>query len=160
MGLPLQSDTVEYIAERLHENIRQIEGVLKKLYAFTVLTNQPATREMVEQVISIVDPGNIPVDVLIDRILHEVAAYYGLSVEEIKSKNKTDNVAKARHIAIYIIRKMTDKSLKEIGAIFGRDHTTIMASCNKVELDIQTKKNTEADIKKIMKLVKGAQPRL
>ncbi len=155
MGLELPSEMVDYIAERLHDNIRQIEGVLKKLHAYTLLAGQKVTKETVEQVILIVDPGNVPVDVLIDRILHEVGNYYGIPVEALKSKKKTDNIAKARHIAIYIIRKMTDKSLKEIGEIFGRDHTTIMASCNKVEIDIKTTKNTDADIKKIMKLVKG-----
>ena len=155
MGLVIPSDLIDYIAERLHDNIRQLEGVLAKIHAYTMLTHQPLSKEAIDQAISMVDPGNIPVDVLIDRILHETGNYYGIAVEALKSKKKTDNIAKARHIAIYIIRKMTDKSLKEIGEIFGRDHTTIMASCNKVEIDIKTMKNTESDIKKIIRSVKG-----
>ena len=72
-----------------------------------------------------------------------------------KSKKKTDTVANARHVAIYIIRKLTEKSYKEIGAIFSRDHTTVMASCERVTTNIKTMIKAESDIKKLMKEIKG-----
>lgn len=155
MHLNIPNELVDYMAERLHENIRQIEGVLKRLHAMFAMSDAVVTKDAVDKVISMIDPGNIPPDILINRIIEAVANYYGVSVESIKSKSKTDAVANARHAAIYIIRKMTDKSYKEIGQIFSRDHSTAMASFDKAEMLIKTKKNYENDIKKIMKEVKG-----
>ena len=155
IGLSIPSELVEYMASRLHENIRQIEGVIKKLGAINAMTGREVTKEAIDEVISVIDPGNIPVDILIDKIISTVAKYYGVSVDEMKSKKKTDAVANARHIAIYIIRKLTDKSFKEIGGIFGRDHTTVMASCDRVNTNIKTMIKTDSDIKKIIKEIKG-----
>lgn len=155
IGLKLSSELVEYIAGRLHENIRQIEGVIKKLGMMNAMTGAEVTKEAVDEVISVIDPGNIPVDILIDKIISTVSKYYGVSVEEIKSKKKTDAVANARHIAIYIIRKLTDKSYQEIGSIFSRDHTTVMASCERVTTNIKTMIKTENDVKKLIKEIKG-----
>ncbi len=155
IGLTISNDLVEYMASRLHENIRQIEGVIKKLSAMNAMTGREVTKEAIDEVISVIDPGNIPVDILIDKIITTVAKYYGVSVDEIRSKKKTDAVANARHIAIYIIRKLTDKSFKEIGNIFSRDHSTIMASCDRVNTNIKTMIKTESDIKKLIKEIKG-----
>ena len=143
------------MAGRLHENIRQIEGVIKKLGAMNAMTGREVTKEAIDEVISVIDPGNVPVDILIDKINSTVAKYYGVTVEELKSKKKTDAVANARHIAIYIIRKLTDKSFKEIGQIFSRDHSTVMASCERVTTNIKTMIKTDGDIKKLIKEIKG-----
>ena len=156
IGLTITNELVEYIASRLHENIRQIEGVIKKLGAMNAMTGREVTKEAIDEVISVIDPGNVPVDILIDKIISTVARYYGVTVEEIKSKKKTDAVANARHIAIYIIRKLTDKSFKEIGSIFSRDHSTVMASCERVNTNIKTMIKTDSDIKKIIKEIKGS----
>ncbi len=155
IGLKLSNELVEYIASRLHENIRQIEGVIKKLGMMNAMTGAEVTKQSVDEVISVIDPGNIPVDILIDKIISTVSRYYGVSVEDMKSKKKTDAVANARHIAIYIIRKLTEKSYKEIGAIFSRDHTTVIASCDRVTTNIKTMIKTDSDIKKIIKEIKG-----
>ncbi|MBQ9070530.1 MAG: chromosomal replication initiator protein DnaA [Clostridia bacterium] len=155
IGLEISNDLVEYMASRLHENIRQIEGVIKKLGAINAMTGREVTKEAIDEVISVIDPGNIPMDILIDKIIATVGKYYGVTVDEIKSKKKTDAVANARHIAIYIIRKLTDKSFKEIGNIFSRDHSTVMASCDRVNTNIKTMIKTDSDIKKIIKDVKG-----
>lgn len=156
MGLTLSNEMVEYIAERLHENIRQIEGVIKKLSAMQGMTGIEITKASVDEVISVIDPGNIPVDILINKIISTVSSYYGVTVDEIKSNKRTDAVANARHIAIYIIRRLTDKSYKEIGAIFGRDHSTVMSSCDRVETNIKTMIKTDSDIKKLIKEIKGS----
>ena len=155
LGLDIPNDLVEYMASRLHDNIRQIEGVIKKLSAMNVMTGRAVTKDSIDEVISVIDPGNVPVDILINKIISTVSKYYGVSVEELKSKKKTDAVANARHIAVYIIRKLTDKSFKEIGAIFSRDHTTVMSSCDRVATNIKTMIKTENDIKKLIKEIKG-----
>ena len=122
IGLVISNSLVEYMAERLQNNIRQIEGVLKKLYAIYSLTSTEVTKEKIDEVISIIDPGNIPTDAIIERILSAVSRNYGISAEDLKSKKKTDNIAKARHVAIYLIKNLTELTLKEIGAIFNRHY--------------------------------------
>ena len=154
-GFTLSQDLINYMAERLTLNIRQIEGVLKKLYAIINLTGAEATRESVDKVISIVAPDNIPTDALVNRIIDEVSSYYGISPEDIKSKKRNENIAGARHAAIYLVRKMTELSLKDIGNIFGRNHATVLSSIDKVDINIKTKKGYEDEINNISKRVKG-----
>ena len=155
IGLIMPPHLIDYIAERLNNNIRQIEGILKKLYAIHSLTGSEISKESIDSVISIVDPGNIPTDAMVEKILKQVSKKYGISLEDIKSKKKTDSIANARHISIYVIRKLTDLSLKEIGKVFGRDHSTIISSINKVELNIRTVKNFESELDLLLKEIKG-----
>ena len=111
---------------------------------------------IIDNVISSIDPGNIPTDVLVEKILTVTAKHYGVRVEDIKSKSKTDNIANARHVSVYVIKKITDLSYKAIGAFLGgRDHSTVISSYNKIDRDISTKKNLDSDIKKIIKEVKA-----
>ena len=155
MGLSVPPGLIDYIAERLNNNIRQIEGILKKLYAIHSFTGSEITKESIDNIISIVDPGNIPNDAMVEKILLHVSKKYGVSIDDIKSKKKTDSIAGARHISIYIIRKLTDLSLKEIGKIFGRDHSTVISSINKIEINIRTVKNYESEINIMIKEIRG-----
>ena len=155
MGLSLSPMLIDYIAERLNNNIRQIEGILKKLYAIHSFSGIEITKETIDNVISIVDPGNIPNDAVVEKVLLRVSKKYGVSIEDLKSKKKTDRIASARHVAIYIIRKLTDMSLKEIGKIFGRDYSTVISSINKIELNIKTVKNYESEINSLIKEIQG-----
>ena len=155
MNITIPSELVIYMAERLQHDIRQIEGALKKLKALYLLNGLSITKESVDTVISSIDPGNIPTDVLVEKIIATTAKYYGVKPDDITSKSRTDNIAYARHICVYIIKKLTDLSYKAIGSFLGgRDHATVISSYNKVEEYISTKKNTESDIKKIIKEVK------
>lgn len=155
MGLKISNELIEYMAERLQNNIRQIEGVLKRIYAIYSLTSSEVTKEKIDEVISIIDPDNIPTDALIERILSEVSRTYGVPTESMRSKKKTDNISNARQIAIYIIKNMTELTYKEIGAIFDRDYSTAIAAYNKVERNIKTVNNFESDIMRLMKKIKG-----
>ena len=155
MGLSISNDLIEYMAERLQNNIRQIEGVLKRIYAVHSLTSAEVTKEKIDEVISIIDPGNIPTDALIEKILASVSRAYGVPADQMKSKKRTDNVTNARHVAIYLIKQLTELTLKEIGAIFGRDHSTVVFSIDKVEKSIKTVNNYEAEINRLIKEIKG-----
>ena len=155
MGLSIPTVLIDYIAQRLNNNVRQIEGILKKLYAIHSFTGSEITKESIDDIISIVDPGNIPNDAMVEKIILHVSKKYGVSVDDIKSKKKTDNIANARHVSVYLIRKLTDLSLKDIGKIFGRDHSTIISSVNKIELNIRTVKNYENEINTLIKEIKG-----
>ncbi len=154
MGLSISNELIEYMAERLQNNIRQIEGVLKKIYALYSLTSAEVTREKIDDAISIIDPGNIPTDALIERILSAVGRSFGVSSEDMKSKKRTDNIASSRQVSMYIIKKLTDLTLKEIGAIFNRDHATVISSIDKVENNIKTVNNYENEINRLIKEIK------
>ena len=155
INMEISNDLVNYMAERLQHDIRQIEGALKKMSAAQRLTGLAITKETIDHVISSIDPGNIPTDTLVEKILAATANYYGVTVEDIKSKKKNDQVANARHVAVYIIRRLTELPFKKIGEFVGRDHSTVMASIGKVEINIKTVKNTDADINKIIREVKN-----
>ena len=149
----ISNELVGYMAERLQHDIRQIEGSIKKLSAFTSLGRE-ITKDTIDLVISQIDPGNIPTDALVEKILMCVAKNYDVPVEDIKSKKKYDAVANARHIALYIIRQLTELPLKKIGEAVGRDHTTVMASIEKVKIGMRTKKKYEAEINRIIDEIK------
>ena len=155
MNLLISNDLVDYMAERLQKNIRQIEGVIKRLYALHALSSTPVTKESIDQAISYIDPGNIPTGVMVEKILSVVTRHYGISIEDIKSKKRTENISNARHTAIYIIRNITTLSLKEIGNVFGRDHATVLSSISKVDTNIKTKNRSASEIKKLIKEIKG-----
>ncbi len=155
MKLSISNELIEYMAERLQNNIRQIEGVLKRIYAVSSLTSSEVTKEKIDEVISIIDPGNIPTDAMVERILSSVSRAYGVPIEHIKSKKKTDNIANARHVAIYLVKQLTELTLKEIGNIFLRDHSTVISSIDKVENNIKTVNNYEFEINRLLKEIKG-----
>ena len=154
LGLFISNELVDYIAERLHSNIRQIEGVIKKLQAFVSINGMEINRDSVDKAISIIDPGNIPTSVLVERIIDAVAKEFDVTAEDMKSKKKTDNIARARHTAIYIIRNLTELSYKAIGEIFNRDHSTVINSIEKVNVNIKTVKNEKSTIDRLIKKVK------
>ena len=155
MGMEIPPEMINYMAERLQNNIRQIEGVLKKLYAFVSLAKGTISKEKIDEIISIIDPGNIPTSVMVERIIAAVAEEYDVTTADIMSKKKTENIANARHVAIYLVKRMTGATLKSIGDTFKRDHTTVLSSCTKVELNIKTKKGAEDEINRLIRKIKG-----
>ena len=155
MGLKISNDLIDYMAERLNNNIRQIEGVLKKIEAINSLSGEEVTKTLIDDVISKVDPGNIPNDVMVERIIAAVSKKYGVPTEDIKSKKRTDSISKARHLSIYIIKNLTGLTLKEIGSIFGRDHSTVSSSIEKILINIKTVKNYESELNKLISDIKN-----
>jgi chromosomal replication initiator protein len=150
-GLVITEKDIDYLANRLNNNIRQIEGVIKKLYAVYSMTGKVIDKEEIESVISVIDPGNIPTEAVVERIIFCVAKYFGLSVDSIKSKNKSASVANARQIAAYLIREKTELPYKKIGELLERDHATIISSIEKVTLNLRTKDSFKLDVDNIKK---------
>lgn len=150
-GLIITDDNIDYLANRLNNNIRQIEGVIKKLYAIFSITGKNIDKEDIESVISVIDPGNIPTEAVVERIVFCVAKHYGLSVDTLKSKNKSATVATARQVAAFLIRDITKLPFKEIGKILERDHSTIISSIDKVYLNLRTMDNFKLEVERIKK---------
>ena len=90
-------------------------------------------------------------EITIDRIISEIAKKYHITPEEIKGKKRSKDVAMARHVAVYIIRKATDMSLKSIGKIFDRDHTTMMSSLDVVEAEMEADATFEHEVNALIR---------
>ncbi len=154
LGIELPADVLEFLAENLKNNVRQLEGAVKKLGARSFLTGAKITVDLAVSCVADLLTGSEPVSVTVDRIFEKVSKKYGISIEDIKSRKRTKGIASARHITIYIIRKMTDLSLPAIGRLLGRDHTTIMSSIETIENEMLQNALFEIEINELMKEIK------
>jgi len=134
LGIEIPNDVVEYIAGRLKSNIRQLEGAVRNLQANGLISDVPPTILTAQNAIRDILNDNRPVPVTIDRIISEVARTYSVSPQDIKSNKRAANISKARQIAIYIVREITQMSMAAIGEEFGgRDHSTIVYAISQVD---------------------------
>jgi len=149
LGLVLSDDAVEYIADKVTSNIRQLEGVIKRLTAYKAILNSTITIQDVERAIEDISVrGDLMPQP--DRIIKEVARYYGLKEEDLRGQNRSKNTAIARQVSMYLIRTLTNLSLKDIGSEFeDRNHATVLQSIRKVEDLIKTDPRMAATIRDI-----------
>ena len=149
VGLLLPDEIVEYIADNITANIRQIEGVVHRLTAYRDMQNDTITIASVKRAIKDV----IRVGVYIptpEAIIAETGRYYGISEEDIRGQRRSKNTAMARQVAMYLIRSLTNLSLVDIGEQFeNRNHSTVLSSIRKVEDLIKTDPDTAASIRDI-----------
>ena len=154
MHISLDNDVLFFLAENINKNVRQIEGVLKKLTAYSfVSSNAVISLELVKQTITDILKGTEPISITTDKIIKSVSVSTGISVEEIKGRKRTKEIAFARHLAIYIMRKITDLSLPSIGKIFNRNHSTILSACDSLENEIKHNLNLEMQVKEILQII-------
>ena len=131
--LNVANEVMVYIATRIKSNIRELEGALIRIVAYSSLTNRPITVELASEALKDIISNKQNKNVTIDVIQDVVAAYFNLRVEDLKSQRRTRNVAYPRQIAMYLSRKLTDMSLPKIGEEFGgRDHTTVIHAYEKI----------------------------
>ena len=136
-NLQLPQDVVLFIAKNVKSNVRELEGSLIRLIAHSSLSGSDITIELAEEVLKNI-LSHETVRITVDRIQQEVAQEYGVSVEGLKSKKRTKTLTVPRQVAMYLCRQHTDLPLVEIGQAFGgRDHTTVIHACDKVENEIR-----------------------
>ena len=148
-GLVLEDDAVTYIAETITSNVRQIEGVVKRLTAYKEILDSTIDTAAVKRAIKdVIRIGTfIPSPQL---IIKETARYYSLTEEDLRGQNRSKNTATARQISMYLIRTLTNLSLKEIGAEYeARNHSTVLASIKKIEDLIKTDPNMASTVRDI-----------
>lgn len=152
-GIKVSDEILEMIAGRVESNIRELEGSLTRVTAYARLANCPITSEVIEAALrdisAVRDPKRITPDVIIDC----VADYYGISAAALRGESRKKEIAQARHVAVYLTREMIGMSLPRIGEAFGRDHTTIINSCDKVTKLLSTDQNTAASIADLKKII-------
>ena len=164
-------DDIQFIAGKVSTQIqqRQPDGIWpetdaeqiffggkgKKLGALAFISGREISMELARGCISELLGGEEPVSVTVDKIFAAVYRRYGISKEELLGTRRTREIAQARHISIYLIRKVTEMSLPNIGKIFGRDHTTVMSSCEAVEKRLRTDAELVMNINAMIKEVSG-----
>ena len=132
-GVPLPDDLAMYLAARVKTNVRELEGSLIRLIAYSSLTTKPLTIELAQDVLKNVISSDER-SVTIDQIQKKVADYYHLKPTELKSRNNSKSVAMPRQIAMYLCKGLTHASLPEIGRSFGgKHHSTVIHSIKKIE---------------------------
>jgi chromosomal replication initiator protein len=156
VGITLAEDVLTFLAENLRSNIRQIEGAIKKLGAKVFLSGQVITMEIARSCIIELLGGEEPVTVTVDKIYTAIYRKYGITKEELESSRRTREIAMARHICIYLIHSITDMSLKSIGKLLNRDHSTIISSCDIVEKKMITDPIMRLDIEQMTEEVTGS----
>lgn len=154
MSLDIPNDVAEYIANRIKSNIRQLEGVVKKINAYKTLAKQSPSIKVAENAIRDILSDSQPVPVTVERIISEVARTYGVSSADIRSSKRSSQISNARQISMYVIREITQMSMSAIGKEFGdRDHSTVVYAINQVnkclENDSKYKETVEDIIKNI-----------
>jgi chromosomal replication initiator protein len=127
-------EVLTFIAGRVSSNIRELEGALTRVVAFSSLTDRELTVELAEHVLKDVFPqGDAAPEVTIPRIQEAVLERFGVTLEELVSPRRSQSVAYPRQVAMYLSRELTDSSLPKIGKEFGgRDHTTVMHATSKI----------------------------
>ncbi len=155
LRLDIKNDAIEFIASKVKTNIRQLEGVVKKLDALKRLENKPPV--LINAQIAIKDILNeqLPIPLTIDKIVEEVSRSYSVNPADVKGKKRTQNIAEARKMAMYIVRQVCELSMEDIGKEFGgRDHSTVVYSISNVEQKMEKDSFYRANIEDIIKNVK------
>ncbi|MBQ8599320.1 MAG: chromosomal replication initiator protein DnaA [Oscillospiraceae bacterium] len=155
MSMDIPNDVAEYIANRIKSNIRQLEGVVKKINAYRTLAKQSPSIKVAENAIRDILSDNQPVPVTVERIISEVGRTYGVSSSDIRSSKRSSQISNARQIAMYVIRDITQMSMASIGEEFGgRDHSTVVYAINQVTKNIAQDAKYKETIEDIIKNIR------
>ena len=127
------TEVLEYIAERVESNIRELEGMLVRVNAQAQLMGKPITLEMAQETLAALLSSREPRKITPDSIIQTVSSHYSVSNEDVTGKRRSRDIALPRQVSMYLIRELTPLSTTAIGRVFsGRDHSTVMHSCDKI----------------------------
>ncbi|MBM4235062.1 MAG: chromosomal replication initiator protein DnaA [Firmicutes bacterium] len=149
-GIEMPDQVIQYIAGKVNSNIRELEGALIRIVAYASLFKTPVTIELTETALQDIINTRQKI-ITVSMIISETADNFNLNPEELLSKKRTQDIAFARHVAMYLCRMLTDLSLPKIGDEFrGRDHTTVLHAFKKIDLLIQKNNELKNRIELIM----------
>ena len=149
----ISEDVIDYIANTCQSEVRKLEVALTRVCAYsTIFFEEEITLDLAIEALKGTIHGGNPSKNDVVKIQRVVAEYYNITVEDLKSKKRVSTIAFPRHIAIYLCRQLTDESFPRIGMEFGgRDHSTVMSSCEKIANELKNNKQLEQIIDEIKK---------
>lgn len=148
-GLSFPKDVIEYIAKNASDNIRDLEGVVNAILAYSVVYNSDVDMELTQRVVarSVKQKDK---NISVEHVLERVSGFYNITVKDICSASRKQLIAQARQVAMYLVQKHTGMSYSRIGSAIGkRDHSTVLHSCSVVERRINHDKNFRKDLETI-----------
>jgi chromosomal replication initiator protein len=145
-------EVVDLVANNVSSNVRDLEGCLTKLTAYAELVHKDLTVDIAKNLLKEMFNTSRHSAITVDSIIRMVADFFKLSLSDLKGKKRNKNIALARQVAMYVIREVTEYSTTEIGIEFGgRDHTTVMHSCQKIEQMVKFDPSFDASIQKLLR---------
>lgn len=155
LGIKIPNDICEYIAKKLKNNIRQLEGAVKKMKAHHLLGGEPMGIQTAQIAISDILNNDQPPPITVEKIIDEVSRTFNVSPEDIRSSKRSASVSSARQISMYIVREITQLPLVSIGDEFGgRDHSTIVYALQQVEKNLSKNSKIKAMVEDIIKNIR------
>ncbi len=152
----IPNEVFEFIATKIKSNIRELEGALNRVVAYASLTKKEVDITLVNEALKDIFSSAQARKVDVNLIKLTVAEYFNMKVDDFESKKRTRQIAYPRQIAMYISRELTDLSLPKIGEEFGgRDHTTVIHACDKINTEIKADYEMKNKIDSIIKEIKG-----
>jgi chromosomal replication initiator protein len=147
-------NVIFFIAEQIKTNIRELEGALIRVVAYSLLEEKPISLDMAKFILKDMVKETVKI-ISVEMIQKEVADYFNMAVSELKSKKRNKNILFPRQMAMLLARQMTKLSLPEIGQAFGgKDHTTVLHSCKKLENDLLTDRELKNTIEKLTSVLR------
>ena len=155
-GYVVSDNVLSFIATYIETNIRELEGALTRIVLYASLTNKDITVELAEEALKDIYGDGNQKQITTDFIMDIICNYYNITVADIKGNKKPKNIAYPRQIAMYLSRKLLDISLAKIGEDYGgRDHTTVLHACNKIEKDMDNDPDLSKSVMELEKRIKG-----
>ncbi len=153
----IDDDVINYIAENIESNIRELEGALTKVFAFCELTNESPSMSIVEKVLSeSVQRGHKRQVISSEKVLKVIEKFYNVSIDDISGKKRNRELIKPRQISMYLLKNMVGLSYPEIGReLGGKDHTTVMYGCKMISKDISSSAKIKDEIELIKEYILG-----
>ncbi len=153
-NMEISDEIAEFIAERLKSNIRQLEGVVKRINATYQLEKELPSLTMAQNAIRDVMNDVQPTPITIERIIEEVARTFEVTAKDIKSPKRAAQISQARQVAMYVVREVTNLSYEEIGKEFGRDHSTAIYAVQQVERNMKNRSDFRNMVNDLIKNIK------
>jgi len=154
--IEIPGEVFEVIAAKIKSNIRELEGALNRVVAYSTLTKREVDISLVNEALKDIFTTTRARKIDVDFIKSTVAEYYNMKIEDFESKKRTRQIAYPRQIAMYITRELTDLSLPKIGEEYGgRDHTTVIHACEKISTEMLSDFDLKNKIDSMIKEMKG-----
>ena len=154
--IDVPNEVMSYIAKNIKSNIRELEGALTRVVAYSSLSNRVISFDLATEALKDIITSSKNEEINVLRIKEKVSSVFNLKMEDFNSKKRTRSIAYPRQIAMYLTRELTDLSLPKIGEEFGgRDHTTVIHAHDKVSKDIEESEEIKTKIDKIISDLKG-----
>jgi chromosomal replication initiator protein len=155
-GIEISNDVLHFIAKKIKSNIRELEGALIRIAAYSSLTNKDVSVDLANEALKDIISSSKPKQITISYIKDVVSRHFNVKVENLDSKRRTRSITYPRQIAMYLCRELTDLSLPKIGEEFGgRDHTTVIHAYDKISQDIISNNEIKEKIEHIKKEIQG-----